>query len=129
MLRQIELFGLIDYLKIVLQHKEYSYLNSEPFETIFISYTGEPIISELDSHLTNGNYAEALSVIQLYEDENPKMLKVFETIKQDYFALEPMHSFEDIAGIFEEKYGIPEGEELVALLNMQSKFIEEHEYS
>jgi hypothetical protein len=126
MQRPIELFALLDYIKNVIKFRVYSYFNSEPFETIFISYSDEPIISSVNRDLSNNNFIEVLHQIHSYEQANISIYQVYLSIKTDYYALRPELLEEDAINLIQEKYGIHQVDELISLLDLLAELIEEH---
>lgn len=127
--RMMELFAIMDYIKMALEHKDYAYLNSEPFETIYISWSGNEEIAGLDELLTSGKYREALERIDQFRRTHQELYRIYLAIKRDYQMMSFAFSTEDILLKIKDKYGVPDGEELLTLLRIQESFLEEHEYS
>jgi hypothetical protein len=127
MQRPIELFALLDYIKLVIKYQEYRYLTHEPFETIFISYSDEPVISSINREIINNNFIDALNQIHSYEQGNSQFHNVYMSIKKDYFSMGSRHTTGDMTNLLQDKYGIMHGEEMMALLDLQASLIETHE--
>jgi hypothetical protein len=127
MQRPIELFALLDYIKTIIRYQEHQYLNHEPFETIFISYSGEPIISGISRDISNGNYIEALSQIHSYEQGYSQLHNIYLSIKKDFLGMERDTTMADVISLLRDKYGVGHSEEMAILLELHAAFIQEHE--
>ncbi len=129
MQRPIEILTLLDYVKLVLKHEAYESFNNEPFETILISYSEQPVVSEIIKHLNHKNFEEVLSLIISYEKTHSQLKLVYHSIKKDYFNLTKKNAYKAMRDLLQDKYGIMECDEMIALLDLQAHFIAEHEYT
>jgi hypothetical protein len=127
MQRPIELFALLDYIKLVIKHQEYQYLGYEPFETIFISHSDEPIISGISRDIADNRYVDALNQIHSYEQGYSQLHNIYLTIKKEFLSIGRDQLMNDSVVLLKEKYGIAHAEEMAALLELQANFIQEHE--
>jgi hypothetical protein len=129
MQRPIELFALLDYIKVVIKYQDYDALSVEPFESIFISYSEEPVISSVNRDLMNGNFVEVLSQIHSYEQAHHEIYRIYMSIKKDFAEIGGGGTEEEITNLFQDKYGIMQPDEMAALLELQANFLHQHEYT
>lgn len=123
----IELFALFDYIKLIIRYKEYRYFELQPFKGILDSYTNEIAVSNVKSAISNNDYLEALNYMYSYEKAHSYLHKVYAAIKNDFFSLEDPHSEKDAMDLLQDKYGILQCEQIIALLELQIQLIQEHQ--
>ncbi|MGK7393434.1 MAG: hypothetical protein ACNS62_02640 [Candidatus Cyclobacteriaceae bacterium M3_2C_046] len=124
----LEIFSLIDYIELILKHREYRYLNNEPFETIFIGNSGHLLISELDKCLTQERFEETIEIIQRFKHKHQDKSRIFKQILRDYEHIMNEVNQQDISSFFHQKYGLKNTDEVVALVQLRMDFIQEHQY-
>lgn len=128
MQRMMEMFAIMDYIKMAVEHKDYTYLNTEPFATIFDTWSGIDVFTDIDKVIQAGDYQKAVEEIEDFERKRQNLYRIYQSIRRDHQNLNRVYSSEDILQKIKEKFGIPDGEELMTLLHLQQTFLEEHEY-